>query len=70
MENHLLELEVETLSRQVDQMETNQREIESTRTYFITPPTLQERVDKYTRYYNDFAIVQLQDYPNTRLIHE
>jgi hypothetical protein len=70
MENHLLELEVEALGRQVGQMENNQKEIEGTRTYFITPPNLNERVDKFFRYYNDFATVQLGDYPNTKLLHE
>lgn len=61
---------METLARQVEQMEANQKEVESTRTYFITPPSLNERVDKFTRYYDDFAVVQLGDYPNTRFIHE
>ncbi|XP_021960162.2 uncharacterized protein LOC110856027 [Folsomia candida] len=73
MENHLLELEVETLSRQVSQMEGSQREVESTRTHFITPPNLNERVDKFTRRYygpDDRDKILLQDYPTTKLIHE
>lgn len=70
MENHLLELEVQTLARQVEQMENNSKEIESTLTHFMTPPNLNERVDKFTRYYNEFATVQLPDYPTTKLIHE
>jgi hypothetical protein len=69
MENHLLELEVETLARQVGQMEGQQKEIENSRTYFITPLSLNERVDKFTRS-DKLTLVQLHDHPPTQLLHE
>jgi hypothetical protein len=69
MENHLLELEVETLARQVGQMEGQQKEIENSRTYFITPLSLNERVDKFVRS-DKLTLVQLHDHPPTQLLHE
>lgn len=68
----MLELEVEALTRQVGQMETNKRDIESTRHHFITPPFLHAQVDKFTKtkggQYNDQ--LELWEYPPTKLIHE
>lgn len=65
-----MDLEVEALTRQVGLMEQNKREIEGTRTYFITPPTLQAQVDKYTKTGQYPARLELWDYPPTKFIHE
>jgi len=70
VENHLLELEVESLTRQVGQMELNKREIVGTRTHFITPPSLQGQVEKFTKTGEYPKNLELWDYPPTRFIHE
>ncbi|CAL8071177.1 unnamed protein product [Orchesella dallaii] len=70
IENHLLDLEVEALTRQVGQMEANKKEIVGTRTYFITPPSLHAQVDKFTKTVQYPESLELWDYPPTRLVHE
>lgn len=65
-----MSLEVEALSRQVGQMEANKKEIESTRTHFITPPMLQAQVFKFTKTGQFPARLELWDYPPTKHVHE
>ena len=66
-ENHLLELEVNTLSRQCEQMENQKIHLERIKTWKIRPLNLPGLVDKYLRTREP---IQLYEYPVTNLIHE
>jgi len=51
-------------------MEANKKEIVGTRTYFITPPSLQAQIDKFTKTVQYPDSLELWDYPPTRYVHE
>jgi len=66
-ENHLLELEVETLKRQLNQLEGQKKRFDQTKTFGLRPPHAQGIAERYLK---GQAEIQLYEYPTTEFIHE
>jgi len=69
VENHLLQVEIETLKRQVDLMTHHKKEMEANKTLTYRPAGLQEAVNRYLTH-NPSAKLQLFNYPPFNLLHE